>query len=331
MKRNKLGPDDGLAYEQFFGLDKYFYENFQHNYFLNRLEEIGVKIQYTEEVCNFFNRKEVSFDNNKLRFVTEFSNSEDISKAAKIELLQLHDHCLETFMRMFIARAAISGCDWIELSRWNSSKYHTALDRIKNSKFSWLAKDRLSDDMTVQYALTGLEGVQKEITPKVINNWKEWISYAAESLGQIKAYNAYKHGFSLLTSSGGFSIIREDGDKVGREGDYLCYLQKKENSDRYTWVKTTEFLTISRICLEIFVFGNFVLDMGIVGKMQHGVHCEEERWYPNDEFTIEKAYSFEGDTVYDFFQNCLSSVSESLLYYSTTKDHSVAESKTRSV
>lgn len=307
----KTDADVNLATEQFFSLNQKFYKNYPCNYFLNKLQEILIKISQPEKFAEQLNGTSVEIG--KLKATVDWDSAEEIRQYAKIELSELYYHCLETFLRLFIARAKLTGCDWLELNRLSIKEYHTALKKILMGNFSWL-NDSLPEDLTIQYALTGIDYSVKEISPAAINNWKSWIVDCARILNDIKAYNAYKHGLTLRAEETGFSLRAVGETKTyGKHGDTVSYLVKSEEKDRYVWAEKYEFIDIDICATKIFVFSNLLTNMIKVGKYAYLQEEITERWYPNESFTLD-IFNNKNPSLEEIFAMTMS-FSRELLYY----------------
>lgn len=307
----KIDADVNLATEQFFSLNQKFYKNYPCNYFLNKLQEILIKISLPEKFAEQLNGTSVEIG--KLKAIVDWESTEEIRQYAKIELSELYYHCLETFMRVFIARAKLTGCDWLELNRLSINEYHTALKKIVRGNFSWL-NNSLSENLTIQYALTGIDYSVSEISSATINNWKRWIVDCARILNDIKAYNAYKHGLTLRAEETGFSLQADRDTKAyGKHGDTVSYLIKTEKKDRFVWAEKHEFIDIDVCATKIFVFSNLLTSMIKVGKYVYLQEEITERWYPNESFTLD-IFNNQNPSLEEIFA-MTTSFSMELLYY----------------
>jgi len=310
--QDKKGADVGLAIEQFTSLDTEFYNSYPKEYFLNRLQDILLKISCPEKVSSSLDGTEIKVG--KLAAVFKADDNEQIVQYAKIELFETYIHCMESFFRLFWARAALTNCDWLAMARLSIHDYREALQKIRNGNFDNI-NESLNADTTVLYALTGLTEIKKEIEIESIQNWKNWISYCANELSEVKAYNAYKHGLTIHASQGGLTIQPEGAEyELSRHGDYLTYLTIHDKRERAVWVKKTEFTDLDDIAYKIFVFGQLICSMIDTGRFMHGNKEQVERWYPPKEATPHFAHTGAGTDIQSVFQR-LSSYSIELLYY----------------
>ncbi|WP_143160805.1 hypothetical protein [Hespellia stercorisuis] len=277
------------------------------------MQEIAFKLSNPQKYTELLNANEIKIG--RMEMKVQLEKVDDIEHSAKIELVEMHTHCLETFVRLFIARAKDSGCEWLELNRLSIRQYHQAIDKISNGEFQWL-NDKYVENYIIQYSLTGIYEKEK-VQPEVIENWKEWIIHAARQLSENKRYNAFKHGMTLHAATNGISMKPEGEDTTyEKHGDVIEYIVKKEESDRYVWNQKSDFINMDELCIEVYLFGNLINDMVYVGKYVY-VDAEtiDNRWYPNEKMTInEVLYNRETKSMQDVFE-LMSSMSMQLLYY----------------
>lgn len=312
-KVQKMSADKGLAIEQFDSLDTEFYNTYPREFFLNKLEEVLLRIAQPERVSAALDGMEIEIG--KLSAIYRQNDAVQMARYAKIELYETYIHCMESFFRLFLARASNAGCDWLAMAKLTISDYHKALVKIKNGDFNWI-NNRITGDIAVVYALTGIEEKDNNIDPETIQNWKSWISHCAYELSEVKAYNAYKHGLTLHASVGGFTMQPEGEDiELGRHGDVISYLTTSEKANRFVWVKKTEFTDLDDIAYKIYVFGQLICSMIETGRFQHGNKEKAERWYPAKEITPDFSHKEVDTDIQSIFQ-MLSSYSIELLYYS---------------
>lgn len=309
----KKGADIGLVQEQFWQLDKEFYDNYPREYFLTRLEDILIRISQSEKVSAALNGTEIRIGKLTTRYQRD--DNKQIESYAKIELFETYIHCMESFFRLFYARASLSDCDWLAIARLSISDYHNALSKVLHGDFSGI-NSSLSADGTIQYALTGFADKDIDIGTAELQNWKEWIIHCAYELSEVKAYNSYKHGLTIRASTGGLMIKPEGEDiELGRHGNIIRYLTTSEKSDRFVWIKKTEFIDLDVIGYKVFVYGQLICSMINTGRHQHGYEEKTERWYPGKELTPNLGKNEIGEDLEAFFQTMDSYACE-LLYYS---------------
>ena len=311
----KKGADVGLATEQYGSLDREFYNSYPKEYFLCKLSEILLKISSPEEVMSALNGKKVNIG--KLSATFQEDDCAQVVRYAKMELYETYIHCMESFFRLFVARASLSGCDWLAMAKLSTTSYREILSRIVSDNHAEINQS-LNWNQTVQYAFTG-NADNGAVECDVIENWKSWISFCAHELFEVKAYNSYKHGLTLRAYEGGFSMVPEgENSEFGRHGDVISYLTKNEKADRFVWVKKTEFLDIDYIGYKTYVFGQLINSMITTGQYQHGKTDVTERWYPAHELTPFLSREEIGTDIQSIFK-LVSSFTLELVYYADSQ------------
>ena len=161
--KKKISANKGLATEQFPELNKEFYENFMEDYYLIKLDNLLNIITRTSEYQKSIEMAEIKLG--KIGAKLGGAEENQLQKYAKLELATTYFHCLETFIRLFIAHAKLVSCPWIELSGLSIKSYRDALQKLSQGDFDWL-NSKLSGDSTILLVLTGCkelpEGIEKE-------------------------------------------------------------------------------------------------------------------------------------------------------------------------
>ena len=265
----KRDADYNLAPEQFPSMNKEFYCNYPQQYFLDKLDEVMLKIAAPERLLSSYGDYKVKIGLLSARLSDGNIDNDTIKRIennAKIELHELYVHCLECFIRLFLARASLSSCVWLEMNKLSISKYHEALSKLAAGDFKWLNK-QLDETATIQYALTSGTELTDTVTAEVIANWKNWITFCAKELIDIKAYNAYKHGLTLRARSGSIAFGGEKDDlRLEKQGDMISYITRIDKGDRFVWAKKTEFLDMDILCMHTHLFANLIYNMISAGK-----------------------------------------------------------------
>lgn len=284
----KIGPDYNLAAEQFPELNRDFYNNYPQKYFLDKLDEVILKIAQPERLISAFSGSEIAIGMLRASLDSEEESSiiaKRIANNAKIELHELYIHCLECFIRLFISRASLNPCIWLEMNRFTFAQYHEAIPKLASGNFEWL-NNQLDTNTTILYALTSLKEPSETITVEIIENWKSWVVFCANELMDIKAYNAYKHGLTLYASPSGFCLQNGENDfHLDKHGDAITYIARAEKENRYVWAKKTEFLDADIMCMHTHIFGSLISSMISAGKNEISHIDDEQRWYPNEKLT----------------------------------------------
>ena len=317
--RNKKSADYNLAPEQFREMNRDFYCNYPQHYFLDKLDEIVLKISAPERLLAAYKNCEVKIGMMSADLTTDENGDtiKRIENAAKIELHETYIHCLECFIRLFIARASLNPCIWLEMNRLSIQNYHDALSKLAKGELGWL-NSQLSEEATIQYAFTSGTELSETITSEIVKNWKEWIVFCAKELQDIKAYNAYKHGLTLRAQAGGISIGNEKGNAafLRKHGDMINYIAKVEKEERFVWVKKAEFIDLDILCVHTQLFAELISNMISAGKHEFSVIDDGNWHFPNETMTpiTLKSMKQTDNDLQLLFQGMISFQTE-LLYY----------------
>ena len=294
MKNDKLDADKGLAIEQFAELNKKFYDNFMSDYYLIKMDTLLNIITRTTEYQN--NIESVEVELGKLKRNLGEANNNQLQEYAKLELASTYFHCLETFIRLFIAHAKISACPWLELSRLTTRRYRTALEDLSQGNFSTF-NNKLSADGTVLYVLTGFEEIPRRVEQNDLENLKNWIKWASNELLENFEYNTFKHGLAVYTTTNGFNLMDKDTIKLQKHGECLEFISKSEKKERYVWNKETIFVSYDSRAAIIFTFGEMIKDILGVGKHIYAKGEHKIGWLPNHEFTREFIFNKDEEAI----------------------------------
>lgn len=303
MKKNS--PNYGLAKEQFYEIDKHFYENYNIEYFGTRLLDIVQKLSNPQEYIKFLSNKKLTFDKVSIQNI-EDSKIEDIVLSAKLELITTHYHCLESFMRLFIALNNNEGCVNLALAELESRDFRRIVKNLAKGDYSNF-KD--TSNNIILNAFIGNNPQPKLLDDSYIENWKDWIQQIARSLLDSNANNVYKHGFCLQVSKSSIAIGIENKDiAIKNNGDTVInYTISKE---RNIWIKKTRFVNYSLMIAEIDIISKMIGSMIEIRKIKTK---ELPLYYPSPETTYQKIVELAENSKDNPFQ--LKSMEIDLLYY----------------
>ncbi|WP_102262408.1 hypothetical protein [Mesobacillus jeotgali] len=264
---NKLrDPDYKLAPEQFSELNKEFYEGFLNDYYGLKVINLLSVITNTEKHVENLMKQQIEIDKLKIELEKGEIETENMTKFAKVELAMTYFHCLETFIRLFIAHAKLSGCPWLEIAKLSISKYKEELKKISEGKFNHL-NNRIGEDETILYVFTGLTKPDGEITEEFIEGYKEWLTFSARELLETYDYNSFKHGLAVSPSQNGFTLGRPNEDfKIEAHGEVIEHLTRMESGERLIWAKQTNFVSYDKKATFILMLERFMTSILDVGK-----------------------------------------------------------------
>jgi hypothetical protein len=276
-KKNKLkDPDYKLAEEQFEELNKQYYDSFLINFYSVKVRNLLSLITNTEKFTSDFIKKPIEIDLLKIDAMEEDFEADKIIKYAKAELAMSYFHCLETFIRMFIAHAKFTGCPWLELARLSISKYKDELQKISEGKFNHL-NNILSENETILYVFTGFNKPTGEITEEFIDGYKKWLSFAASQLLETYDYNSFKHGLAISPTQNGFRLGPEDDVKLEAHGEVIEHLTRMSSGDRVIWARQTNFVKYDQKATFLLVLEGLMTNILDVGRETYLQERKEDR------------------------------------------------------
>ncbi|MGG1759926.1 hypothetical protein ABEQ76_18325 [Bacillus velezensis] len=274
-KRNtKLtGPDFKLDKEQFTILNKEFYEGFLDEFYTVKVINLLSLITNSKKFINDISKRPIEIE--KLQLVPNGQPIEDqsIIKYAKVELAMTYFHCLETFIRLFIAHSRFSGCPWLDLARLSIKKYKEELNKISEGKFNHL-NQQYNEDETILYVFTGRRKPDNTITKEFIEGYKNWLSFAASQLLETYDYNSFKHGLAVTPSQNGLTISKQDETPLFEVyGEVIEHLTRMRQGDRQIWAKQINFVKYDKKATFILILEKMmksILDVGRADYLRNG-------------------------------------------------------------
>lgn len=263
-------PDYKLAKEQFYELNKEFYDYYLDDYYSMKIINLLSLITNTKQLTTSFIDNPIEISRLKIETQAEDIKSTSLVKYAKIELAITYYHCLETFIRLFIAHAKLSECPWLELSRLNMHNYKIALKKIKDREFNSF-NNKLSGDETILFVFTSHT---KEINEGFLEGYKKWLQFSASQLLETYDYNSFKHGLAISPTQNGLTIGKPNEEvKLEAHGDVIEHLAIMNNKDRIIWAKYTNFIKYDEKAAFILYIEDLMKNILAVGK---GVYLEKE-------------------------------------------------------
>lgn len=261
-KTNQVqSPDYKLAKGQFRRLNEEFYKNYLTDYY-------SVKVASLINLLNekdFYAKRLKNNKINKLEFSLSPDSNESISKYAKTELVMTLFHCLETFIRLYIAHADLKGCPWLTLAKIDLKTFRKAVDSLKRNNFNFMNK-KYSDDEIVSMVFLGTKVVPDELAQKmdldkvtIIDRFKQYLKYSAEYVDNNSQYNTFKHGMYLSQRQTGITIKNSVGE-VGKKGDAFVFITKKKDKDQnWKWYKNMHWIDTTQAAT-LIIFYNFYIN-----------------------------------------------------------------------
>lgn len=262
----KKGPRVNLAVENYSKLNEMFYKNYNGNHFDVKSFDLLAILSNTDNCITQNDGLEIKFGKITFRNTATVKEDKDnFINYAKTELVSTYYHCLETFIRLFIAHSKLDCCPWLDIVSLSIPKYRNCLDDIINDKYSFIKNGETIDDV-IKYILTG---IPREEDTKYIDNIKTWITYAAHELKDIKSYNSLKHGLVNFNSHGKIKIKPDNSDSdkyFEKSGDTLQILKVVEKKDRFVYTMDTEFVDYDILFLKIHIYSEMINNIITIGK-----------------------------------------------------------------
>lgn len=287
---SKPGPKNNLLPGLEDNINKMFYRDFMVEYFDEKVillvDLLGDSKKYVERLIN----KELSIDSLKFKS-DDAGDPKKLEKLAKCDLIDTYYHCLETFMRLFIAHASFEPCPLIELTALDTHGYHKKLNQIADGNFDSL-NDKFSGDDTILLVLIGSKKNSNLVNDKQLNNLKSWIVFCAKELQKMNEYNSFKHGLSMFAGFGSMKITNPDDGKtvLEKEGDAIHILESKETETQYKFNLTSIFIEYDVKVALIFFYNELIKNIIQVGNY---------RYVTNDKNTKINSFHF---TEFDYFE-----------------------------
>lgn len=279
--RKKISADKNLDIEQFKELNNEFYSNYMDEYYFVKLENLLNLISRTEDYIANIDKQEIELG--KVKCTLGNSSSEKIKQYSKIELTTTYFHCLETFIRLFIAHSSLTGCPWLDISRLSIQDYRKSLRKLSKGDFEWL-NNKMNGEKTILFTLLGYSEIPKEMNKKDLDGLREWIIWAANELLENYEYNTFKHGLAIYTNINGFRLQNSDKVEMKKNGECLQFISRKEKERRYVWQKNVVFIPYDSRATIILTFAYFIKNIIAVGKYIYTGGEYKIDWVPNHEF-----------------------------------------------
>lgn len=308
-KKNKLSPDLGLAIEQYGALNKNFYEGFILDFYDIKLINLMLLVSNTDDYVNSIIGKKLKIEKFEVSLKEEEIVNDDIKKFAKLEIAMTYYHCLETFIRLFLAHATLSGCPWLDLSRLTIGKYKSELENLSKNNFKNLNKT-LNENDTVLYVLTGQTKRLDGLSVEDVEGLRYWISWSASQLLETYDYNSFKHGLAISPKTAGLKIIGNENFAIQVKGEVLEFISKNEKENRYVWTKETVWIPYDSRAAIICTVSKMIKNIMIVGKAIHFKESYKLGWLPKKNWSPEFILKNDKDSIFK-----ITGLKQELLYY----------------
>lgn len=273
---NKPGPDIGLVEKEIYNLNKEFYYDYAKEYFSTKLVLLSSILSKTDKFMNVLHDGadiKVGVLNFKLG-ENDLAKSE-LEKYARLELATTYYHCIETFLRLFLAHVSIPVCPWLEISRETDfRKFKKTVADLLEDKFKY-DDTQFTLEENLLYVFYG--NYQDEFFSKHNITMKEakdilmkWIKWAAKDFISVYDYNAFKHGLTVSTDTRGFTFGRiDDSFKIEEHGDALKFIAKKQKQERWVWERKYVFTPLDFRAVAIHIYSSLINNLLKIGRVTY--------------------------------------------------------------
>lgn len=277
IKETLKGPKEDLLPEQIQDTNEMFYRDFSLDYFenkiINLLEIIDNAKEYISRIENrHFKVGKLEFDG--IQNVDE----NNVIKYAKSELISTYYHCLETFMRLFIAHAKSTESPLLDLTTLSIDEYHYIINELSKGNIK-VVNNKLTAEQIISRTLIGFDKIENSpLSESELKNLKEWIIWCANELKSIPEYNSLKHGLSMLIGYGEIGIPNSEPPFYKR-GDAVHILEKKKIDGRYKFSLNNIFAEFDFKVILIHFFSQLIENIIKIGKIRFVSNSTTEKLF----------------------------------------------------
>ncbi len=274
---SKPGPKENLIPGQEFDINKMFYRDYMVEYFDEKVILLVDLLSDSEEYVKRITSKELNVGNLKFKS-DENANSNKLEKYAKCELVDTYYHCLETFMRLFIAHSSFEPCPLIEVTAIDTRQYHKIINQIARGNFENL-NDKFSVDDTILLVLIGSKKDSNNVSEGQLSNLKNWIIFCAKELQKMNEYNSFKHGLSMFSGFGAMKATDPTTGEVlfSKEGDAIHILESKEDTKQYKFNLTNIFVEYDFKVILILFYNELIKNIINIGNFRYVTNDKDTR------------------------------------------------------
>ncbi len=269
-KKIRKNPDDDLVPYEYEKLNKEFYHEYFSQYFFIKFAVTANLIQNPTNILETINGPDNNIVFGKLEVDPFQISKKDLEIFGKLELSVMYYHCIETFLRLFLAHITIPKCPWLELHRDISYiNFKKVLEKLSKDRFD-LGRDDLTYDEAVCYIFTGNKHLNIKNSSEIINGLKEWVQWAAKELLEVYEYNSFKHGLVVIPEERGFKIQEKDDKiKFEKHDESLKIIYKQATGKRWVWKEKVIFTPFDFRGSCVFILQKLILNIFNVGKFTY--------------------------------------------------------------
>lgn len=273
---NKIGPDKGLAEQEIYNLNKEFYNDYAKDYFSTKLVLLSSILSNPDKFRNVLHDGEdVTIGVLSFKLDENDLSKSELEKFVRLELATTYYHCLETFLRLFLAHVSIPACPWLEISRdTDFRRFKKEVAEILEDNFKY-DDTQFTEVENLLYVFYGnyqqeafsKQGISMEEAKDILMKWIKW---AAKDFISVYDYNAFKHGLTVSTDTQGLTIGRVDETfKIEERGDALKFIAKKQKRERWVWEKKYVFTPLDFRAVAIHIYSGLINNLLKVGRVTY--------------------------------------------------------------
>jgi hypothetical protein len=283
-KRNRERPsaDEGLAVENYPGLNRLFYGMSPHGYLRMRLRGLYLWLGNPDGM-NELLRAGVEFDEMSITTDEEpdEEDEDEQKKAAVIESEVLLHHVAETLVRLYLIHSRLPPCPWLELS-WERDfkKFKKEVGKLQTRLASGEEEDRIHQVFHVNSDRSAIKPTpDREVWDRAAKNIARFLDFYAGYVLDSAPYNAAKHGLAVTAGEQGFEFgVGADQEPVlSRRGPAIEYLKVTPGPDgRPRWSREVKWIRAKRAVPFIYLGCNFIEAIWNIGAGRYGIRDPTE-------------------------------------------------------
>ncbi len=275
-KNRKKLIDPEISPQQIELLNKEFYEKYYGDYFSTKLFVLGSMLSNTDKFTQTINENDINVGKYKVESEQINGETSDLIKYAKLELSVLYYHCIETFLRLFLAHVCIKPCPWLELSRdTNPKNFKDKIKSLSEGKFNFHYNNWTSDEL-ITYIFYGtkdvesIQGLDNYLTlPQIALYLKNWIIWCSKEILSVYDYNSFKHGMSVYSEFRGIKLGDSNGTKLEEHSDSLTFINKVPKENQFIWKKKIVFTPLDYRAVLVHTIQFLMSNIINVGKFTY--------------------------------------------------------------
>ncbi|MGH2724369.1 MAG: hypothetical protein ACRDI0_08920 [Actinomycetota bacterium] len=220
----------------------------------------------------------------QMQVTVEPDEVEAIRETARLQIVSLYFHSLETFLRLFLAHAPGIECPWMQLVRDEGPPFVAKLKQLEDISATWESGEKPEDEHVLM-AFFPVRDPEPGVKA-AFGNAKSWLRFAAQECRRARVHNAFKHGISVRSGEPGLAVFSradprtEAGAKpvVEWSGEALITLARVKRPDRSRdWVMEHRKLPVTETIGIVFLVQRWIQAILDVGELRYLNHRPADR------------------------------------------------------